>query len=196
MEDLFDIILVIAVAVIAAVSKSNKNKKKKAADKPAQAAEPVQPAAKPIASVSDRKMINRRNIESAVKAFSELAESMDKAKTAAQSAPAKKAQTVIEAETAAKQRAEIISARVQESLSGQSPVDDHGCIGGSMPDHEAEGETLAEHAGHERERQQRIAEETALRAEDLHKPTARDLRRAVIMSEILDKPLAFRGRRV
>ena len=196
MEDLFDIILVIAVAVIAAVSKSNKNKKKKAADKPAQAAEPVQPAAKPIASVSDRKMINRRNIESAVKAFSELAESMDKAKTAAQSAPAKKAQTVIEAETAAKQRAEIISARVKESLAGQSPVDEHGCIGGSMPIHSAEGESLAEHAAHEQNRQLRLQQETAIHATDLRKPTAADLRKAVVMSEILDKPVALRRRQI
>lgn len=203
MEELFEVIFVIAVALIGISSRSKS--KKKASGKPAQT---QQPAQKPDPSISDRKMANRRNVEAAVKAFTELIDDdaglPDPDKPAAVNFGVQNAirdavqklqtHTSIEAETKLKQRAQIVQARVKESLSGQSPVDAHGCIGGSMPDHESEGETLAEHAGHEYNRQKRLAEEAALNAEAFLKPTAQDLRRAVVMSEILDKPVALRKR--
>ena len=200
MEDLFDILIVIGIAVFGIMSKNSKKKKsqsKKAAASPVKAPEPV---TEPLSSGSDRKMINRTNIENAVKAFSELAESLDKAKTPVQPAPkpapARKQLTAIEAEAAVKQHAEVIKARVMESLTGLSPVDEHGCIGGSMPDHEAEGESIAEHAAHEQNRRQKLAEEAALSVEAFRKPSAADLRRAVVMSEVLDKPVSLRGRSI
>ena len=195
MEELFELLFVIAAVVIGFSAKNNKGKKK-ASEKPAQ-------AQKPEPSAGDRKAASRRNVEAAVKAFAELideAESLsDSEEPAAVKAAAgkavKKALTAIETEAKMKQRAKIVQARVQASLSGESPTDEHGCIGGSMPEHNAEGESREEHAEHEHERSRRLAEETALSTEGFRKPTVQDLRRAVIMSEVLDKPVALRGRR-
>jgi len=198
MEDLFDVFLVVCI-IIGAIAKSAKRKEAKAKDKakkaaasPVQAAKPVTEPAKSVTAVP--KATN--SIENAINAFSELLDAGNSLPNPDKPAPAKRAKTSIEAEAAMKQRAEIVKARVLESLTGVSPTDEHGCIGGSMPDHEAEGETIAEHAEHEQNRQQRLAEEAALNAETFRKPTAADLRRAVVMSEILDKPVSLRGRRI
>jgi hypothetical protein len=102
----------------------------------------------------------------------------------------------LEIETAAKQRSKIVKACVQESLSGESKVDEHGCIGGSMQEHTAEGESLSEHAAHERMRTERLEAEAAIRAADLRKPGLTELRKAVVMAEILDKPVSMRRRRI
>lgn len=200
MDGIFDLLLV-ALFVLGIVSKSQKKKKAaeaKSASAPARAPEQTAEPAPSTTPPRNPQIVNRQNVESMVKAFSELTERMETAKkptVEAIAAQKKQQKTAIEAETAMNDRAEIIKARIQESLSGQSATDDHGCIGGSMPDHNAEGESRAEHAAHEENRRKRLAEEAAIRAKSLRKPTAADLRRAVVMSEILDKPVALRGRR-
>ena len=193
MEDLFEILVVAVIFIVTAIAKSNKNKKK-AADKPAQAPAPVTEPAKP-----NRAIPKAPNLESAFAALTELLEDDDLPDPDRPApAPVKvREQTSIEVETAMKQRAKLIQTRIQESLSGESHVDDHGCIGGSMPDHEAEGEALAEHVMHEKNRAERLkAESNAVRAEDLRRPTAADLRKAVVMSEILNKPVSLRKGRI
>lgn len=193
MEDLFEILVVAVIFIVTAIAKSNKNKKK-VADKPAQAPAPVTEPAKPIRTIP-----KSPNLESAFAVLTELLEDDDLPDPDRPApAPVKaREQTSIEAETAMKQRADLIRTRIQESLSGESHVDDHGCIGGSMPDHEAEGEALAEHAMHEKNRAERLkAEANAVRAEDLRRPTAADLRKAVVMSEILNKPVSLRKGRI
>lgn len=207
MEDVFELLVVLIIFVLGAVSKSNK-KKKKAADQPkpkskttlqaamAQTAplQPAQPVVLPLEALTtptDR----RQNLENAIAAFSNLAGTEEKQPDHKSQGSLTREKTSIEAETAMKDRSEIIKARVLESLSGESPTDDHGCIGGSMPDHNAEGETREEHAEHERRREEQKDDAYAIRVETLRRPSKQELRRAVIMSEILDKPVSLRGRR-
>lgn len=197
MEDLFEVLVFVVIAIIAGVSKSNKNKKK-AADKP-KSAQPTRPAQPVEPARPAPKALTKQNLESAFAAFTELLEdNLPNPDKPAPTPPVKaREQTSIEAETASKKRAQLIQTRIQESLSGKSAVDEHGCIGGSMPEHTAEGETLAEHAQHEHNRTERLKAETAaIRAESLRKPELTELRKAVIMAEILDKPVSLRRRRI
>lgn len=191
MEDLFEILIVIAVAVFGIASRSKKNKKK-SADKPApaRAAEPITEPAKPIAEAS--RAISRQNIENAVAAFSELLDAQEGLPS-----PEKifRAPTAIEAELK-KAASTKAKRKKRKTNSGESPVDEHGCIGGSMPVHQAEGESLAEHAKHEENRRQNLRENApAVRVENL-RPSNQELRRAIVMAEVLDKPVSLRGRRL
>lgn len=209
MEDLFELAVVLLIFVFGAVKKSKKKQQKKAADKPKSKAKPVwqaalaqtapvqpaEPVVLPLEALASP-TAPRQNFDTAFSALSELLENDETLPAPDKSAVKKvRALTSIEAETAIKQHAEIVRARAQESISGHSAVDEHGCIGGSMPDHSAEGEKLAEHAAHERERREHLAAEAAPRTERL-RPTAAELRKAVVMSEILDKPVSLRRRRI
>lgn len=88
-------------------------------------------------------------------------------------------------------------ALVREPLTtGMSRTDAEGCLGGSLSGHSEEGESRAEHAEHLRKVD--AQERAILRGEEraLHMRTAArtELRRAVVWSEILDKPKALRRR--
>lgn len=88
-------------------------------------------------------------------------------------------------------------ALVREPLAaGMSRADANGCLGGSLSGHPEEGETRAEHAEHLRKVD--AQERAILRGEEraLHMRTAArtELRRAVVWSEILDRPKALRRR--
>ena len=77
---------------------------------------------------------------------------------------------------------------------GASLHDDEGCLGGSLPHDHSEGENRAEHAAHIAAMEARDAEEAAVAApRGLAGFDPRDLRRAVVISEILGKPRAYRG---
>jgi len=195
MEDLFELVIIIVVAVLGIMSKSKK-KKKKAADKPAMAAEPISEPAKPVAAAP--KAVSS-SIEDAVAAFSELLELNEtppkpaKAQTAPQSAVK---ESLIETEMKQTPKGRLKLKKAQKTAaSGESPTDEHGCIGGSMPVHNAEGETLAEHAEHEKNRLQHLRD-NAPRVEDLRHPSRQELRKAIVMSEVLNKPVSLRGRRI
>ena len=89
------------------------------------------------------------------------------------------------------------SALVREPLAaGMSRADAEGCLGGSLSGHPEEGESRAEHAEHLRKAD--AQERAILRGEEraLHMRTAArtELRRAVVWSEILDRPKALRRR--
>ena len=88
-------------------------------------------------------------------------------------------------------------ALVREPLAaGMSRADANGCLGGSLSGHPEEGESRAEHAEHLRKAD--AQERAILRGEEraLHMRTAArtELRRAVVWSEILDRPKALRRR--
>lgn len=78
----------------------------------------------------------------------------------------------------------------------QSISDDQGCIGGSLPHTQHEGESREEHTAHMRhiQAEEQIAARTEDIAHELHTMNLQQLRRAVIVSEILGKPKAFRKR--
>lgn len=77
---------------------------------------------------------------------------------------------------------------------GQSSYDDEGCVGGSLPHNHSEGESRAEHSAHIAAMRARDEEETAVAAPGrLANLDPRDLRRAVVISEILGRPRALRG---
>ena len=79
------------------------------------------------------------------------------------------------------------------SAQGQSAFDDEGCVGGSLPHDHSEGESRSEHAQHIAAMKARDAEETAIAApQGLAGLDPRDLRRAVVISEILGKPKALK----
>ncbi len=80
--------------------------------------------------------------------------------------------------------------------SGESVVDAEGCVGGSLGAHREEGERRAEHRLHERRREAALAAECAAsrRAAAVRQANVDQLRQAVVMSEILDKPKALRRR--
>lgn len=195
MEDLFELLIVIAIGALGIISKSNKNKKKKAADKPAKAVEPIPEPAQPITAA--RKDVNRRSIEAAVAAFTDLLESEAELPNPDKPAP-KTVREPTAIETELKQTAPLKAKRKKKNpASGESPVDAHGCIGGSMPAHSAEGESLAEHAQHELERRQHLQQNAPVIAvESLRRPSQQELRRAIVMSEVLDKPVSLKGRRL
>ena len=71
-----------------------------------------------------------------------------------------------------------------------SPADPEGCIGGSIEHVQHEGEPRAEHAAHLEAA--RFSAADAPRAQSLRGLNVSDLRRAVVMSEILDRPKALR----
>lgn len=87
----------------------------------------------------------------------------------------------------------VPSKPVARMQSGESVTDADGCVGGSLGAHSEEGESRAEHAVHELRRSASVAEETATVA-TARRIDVKQLRQAVVMSEILDKPKALRRR--
>lgn len=86
--------------------------------------------------------------------------------------------------------------RLDDLPSGESAVDAEGCVGGSLGAHREEGESRVEHRLHERRREAALAAECAAsrRAAAVRQANVDQLRQAVVMSEILDKPKALRRR--
>ena len=88
-------------------------------------------------------------------------------------------------------------ALVREPLAaGMSRADAEGCLGGSLSGHSEEGESRAEHAEHLRrvDAQERAILRGEARALRLRTAARTELRRAVVWSEILDRPKALRRR--
>ena len=77
-----------------------------------------------------------------------------------------------------------------------SRADAEGCLGGSLSGHSEEGESRAEHAEHLRrvDAQERAILRGEARALRLRTAARTELRRAVVWSEILDRPKALRRR--
>lgn len=90
-----------------------------------------------------------------------------------------------------------VPALVREPLAaGMSRADAEGCLGGSLSGHPEEGESRAEHAEHLRrvDAQERAILRGEERALHMRAAARTELRRAVVWSEILDRPKALRRR--
>lgn len=83
---------------------------------------------------------------------------------------------------------------IVSSVQGVSAMDEEGCVGGSMPHSHEEGERRAEHAEHlyAAGRQSEMALNAHAVSQELNNANIEQLRRAVIMAEILDRPKALR----
>ena len=97
----------------------------------------------------------------------------------------------------AKPAAVQMKAPLQEAVSsaqGMSALDEEGCVGGSLPHSHEEGERRAEHAEHlyAADRQNERALNAHAASQELKDVNIEQLRRAVIMAEILDRPKALK----
>ncbi len=209
-----EIIAAIIVFLIARAVKGDKKKKKadsapKAPVQPASPAKPAQPITKPAAMAAEIKSVAKEFVEEFadddLKALTDMFVREQPATKPAAAQPASKKTSIEIAMEAFKKREAParLTLLEQEIAPGQglapdqrlapdqSLTDEHGCIGGSLSHDSSEGETLHEHAGHEMRRQSRLAAE-AQAVQPARRVTARDLRQAVVMSEILNRPKALR----
>ena len=182
----------ILIVVFSILLGKNENKKKAGAAKPAAKAGSVanarnaapvkQAASKPVRQAAARRdpALFKRRLEALKQQAEAKLEEVSKALDAPPAKPA------------AAPAAQPVFAQ------GGSLSDDEGCVGGSMAHEHTEGETRAEHRRHVEELHRREAEETraTLAAQELAELNVQRMRRAVVMAEILDKPVALRrGRR-
>ena len=198
MEEILEVIVAILVIIAAAGSKSKKKKKAAAkavkfpepaadavphAEPAAPAAVPAQPA-KPLTPVRIPSVDPRAIVEAMIddlpeparKALLEVEKSEKTARKKTKSAPKSSKKTLA------------------QPVSGQSRVDAHGCIGGSLTDHEPEGESEEEHSEHMMKvvRLENAASRSSLGI-NARKTARAEMRRAVVWAEILDKPVSLRG---
>lgn len=82
-------------------------------------------------------------------------------------------------------------------LEGSTVGDGEGCVGGSMAHDQHEGESRAEHRRHMAaiERREAAEAEAGRAGREASSLNARRLRQAVIMAEVLDRPVALRSNR-
>lgn len=89
----------------------------------------------------------------------------------------------------------VLPSGMKKAVQGQSFEDDYGCVGGSLPHegHEGDDRRIVEIGGPSFGLEHSAFEEESL-AGELHTMNLQDMRRAVILSEVLDKPKALRRR--
>lgn len=89
----------------------------------------------------------------------------------------------------------VLPSGMKKAVQGQSFQDDHGCIGGSLSHegHEGDDRRIAIPNGPSFELEPSAFEEASL-ADELHTMNLQDMRRAVVLSEVLGKPKALRRR--
>lgn len=185
MEDIIEAVFSVFIVVCCAlVAGSKKKKKKNAAQKTVE--KPTAAARRQAVEKVRSAVVDARAVVEAM--IDELPEE------------AKEVISAVEAEEhrSAPRRAKSLhlSAKSAERpASGESIVDEHGCIGGSLGEHSAEGEDPHEHAQHLKEaerRRQAVAIQSA-QASNMRAKARAEMRRAVVWSEILDRPKALRG---
>ena len=176
------IVLLIIIGVVTSISKSNKKKKAAAAQKRAEVPSPAQPKADPTKIPYTREEWEQF-----------LADAEGEA--AAKPAPAKKAAAKPAAPKPAPQKRK--ASAPQMNVAAPAPA---AMSTGSIaldPKQSVEGETEAEHAAHRLRAAQedmRIGVERAAE-QALAEVNLQTLRSAVVMKEILDKPVSLRPRR-
>lgn len=89
----------------------------------------------------------------------------------------------------------VLPSGMKKAVQGQSFQDDHGCIGGSLSHegHEGDDRRIATPNGSSFGLELSAFEEASL-ADELHTMNLQDMRRAVVLSEVLGKPKALRRR--
>lgn len=187
MDDLFGLIVVIIIACVSLSKKSAKNKQK--GNKPS-AAKPVQTVRTPSMPKASAPAAKPAQTKTAAPAKSSLIEQELLRKT-----EELKALTGIDL-TEHIEKKPAGKAAAKPLASGESFTDKEGCIGGSLNAHTEEGESHSEHAEHMKRMEANATARSAASeyAAALKHAQRADLRRAVIMSEILDKPVALRKR--
>ena len=179
-------IVFILIIVLSLISAGNK-KKKQGAAKPGGA--PARPAG-PAAGVTARAAIER-TLKEAVTQLGETAMTPAQRQQAAESEAAlAKAREKAARRRAAKVQGQPVAAAPLPAQ-GSSAADDEGCLGGSLPHGHEEGESREEHSSHIAAMEAREKAEAAVSPKGID---ARQLRRAVVMSEVLGRPKALRRR--
>ena len=160
-----------------------------------------------LAIASSRKKKQGRTAKAPLRAAGAIREAVERAKAEAErtAAPAQREAENQAALERAREKAALraAAAKLQRQAGmpgqpaaprmsqGESSQDDEGCVGGSLPHDHAEGERREEHDRHRAAMEAREREEAAM---DHAGIDARQLRRAVVMAEILDRPRALRMR--
>ena len=193
-----DVIAVILMIVLALISAGSKKKK--------QGAKTGQTPPRPARAANDP----RGAIQRAFEELSRQVEAGEGAQTPAQAQQAaENAAALSRAKAKALRKAEAAKSQAQRqpaapaphvpaqptvtvSREGMSAFDGEGCVGGSMPHDHTEGESHDEHGRHVAAMQAREKAEAAVTPREVD---ARALRRAVVMAEILDRPVSLRARR-
>lgn len=190
-----EIVVFLLIIVLALISgSSKKGKAKNGASQPPKA---PQSAARPqpgtLRNALERKLKEAIQLDGAAaptpaqqKQAAEAEESLTRAKARAR----RRLKSGAETETVAQSR--VVPMQPTVVSQGESAYDDEGCVGGSMPHDHAEGESHAEHGRHIAAMQARDRDETALARAGVD---IAQLRRAVVMAEVLDRPVSLRRRR-
>ena len=185
--------LVWLVIILLMIANANNKKKKQQAAKPSAPAQPgsVTPEAQAKLEALRAQAAQARAVPLAQMSAQERAARMRELKE-------KRAARVANARGTAAQAAQTFAEGESYggtlSRQGVSATDDEGCVGGSLPHDHSEGESRAEHGAHIAAMRARDAEEAAVAAPGkLADFDPRDLRRAVVISEILGKPRALKA---
>lgn len=191
------IVLLIIIGVISSISKSNKKKKKKTAAKPAPPRADAPAAAKvPFSREEWNQYLKENGIPVAKE---KVAASIKEVARAAEELPRADADSA--AKAAAKKIAKARRKAAQETAAPTpKPARTAMHAAGSIaldPSRDIEGETEAEHTEHQRKAVEAEAHHrSSVEAQEvLRDMNLRTLRAAVVMKEVLDKPVALRPRR-
>ena len=193
-----EIVLVILLFVffsLAGKKKTPGNAPRRGAPRPsALAREAVEKAAREAASPAVKSVANSNAGRDFLKELRGLLDDETDEAKPAKPAPAKAQPKPAKAKR--NHTAEAPSKPVQAVAQGASMLDEEGCVGGSMDHGHDEGESHAEHARHLAEAKRREAEELLNQADAQRRAqvSARKLREAVVMAEVLGKPRALRPR--
>lgn len=179
--------LLIILVILYFVVKSSKKNKKKTGGKPVNFSETIKEVGKD----------SLKGMGTLIDKISEAIEEEDEAPVLPSRPVSKKLRTKPVKAVKADKPEPVRSARESAAaFEANSFLDDQGCVGGSLPHIQHEGELRQEHAGHARryrEEEQAVsrAEEIAL---DLHAMNLAQLRRVMVVSEVLGKPKALQRR--
>lgn len=201
MDSILGLIVIVFVFVVGIIDKNSKQKKKNASTKPerpmpTKSAELKRQASAAVKAGSAKALKALTEEARAVRAESTPAQPTVRVNVPQKNAPAEKPPeklSLIEAFM----KGNSLEGQSHDSMSmGESVTDENGCIGGSIGEHTEEGESLAEHAEHIAVRDAALAAEHSI-AQDaaaLRRANRQELRRAIVLAEILDKPVALRRR--
>lgn len=180
MEELFEAVVAVVVVVACVLAKEKKGKP--------QNSKPKATHAKPMQAV-------REAAENALKAVvDELPEETKQAMV--EFGLREEAHEPIQAAEEAVCEGEATEGLPEALGENADFVDEHGCIGGSLGEHEAEGESKDEHEEHLLRAKERIQTEraSAAAAKNAREAARARLRSSIVWSEILDRPVSMRSR--
>ena len=178
MEGFLSVIVVIIAALLSSKLNKKKNARQNAFQDPVAKNAPIHTASKPAVKASAS--------QNAAEREARLAALREKRAERLKAARATAAPQAVAMQPKAAQAHEPVP-------QGMSLSDDEGCVGGSLPHDHSEGESHEDHARHMAAYAQRELDE---RTHEARAGLAlSDVRRAVVMAEILGKPRALQRRK-